>query len=277
MTVREKRKELTDIISTFSDNPAFEATELIIYATEIKRSAFLINQDMPLSEAEEKRLDLLLKRRLSGEPLQYILGVWEFYGREFAVGKGVLIPRADTEILVETALDYLYSKQNPTVFDFCAGSGAIGISIKAQKNDCDVVLVEKSLSAYKYLKKNILLNNVNCKAVRKDIFKFFPKMPCDLLVCNPPYIKSEIMKTLSPEVKKEPKTALDGGNDGLMFYRKISENAERYLKHGGKIMFEIGYDEADAVKDILQRNSFFNIECYKDFGNNDRVVCADYK
>lgn len=281
-TVLKTKEYIVSQLEYVTDSPSFEANEILIYATGIKRSKLLFKKDECLSFLQKLRVKKMVAQRRAGIPLQYIIGEWEFFGINFKVGKGVLIPRADTELSVETAVEYLSSlSQNPTVYDFCAGSGAIGISVSVNFPTAQVIMVEKSKKAFKYLRKNLEINSKNGKlnavAIREDIFKFNPKKKCDLLISNPPYIKSDVMKSLSKEVKREPKMALDGGKDGLDFYKGICERADKYLKTGGKLIFEIGYDEAADVLKIMEQNGFVNIEILKDLCGNDRVVTGDFQ
>ena len=212
----------------------------------------------------------MLERRLNNEPLQYILGEWEFFGLPFKVGHGVLIPRQDTETLVETALPLITLDSNK-VFDLCAGSGCIGITL-SKLGKADVTLFEKSDDACEYLKQNIALNDVTARLLQYDVLgKAFDKK-ADMIVSNPPYIRTEVVKTLEPEVKCEPVMALDGGEDGLVFYRHIANEWKTALNDGGYLIFEIGFDQGEEVCEILKNAGYKEVKCIKDLGNNDRVV-----
>lgn len=227
-----------------------------------------------LGDKRETAAKDLLKKRLSGEPLQYILGEWEFFGLPFKVGPGVLIPRPDTEIVVETALKLLRGQKNPKALDVCAGSGCIGVAL-AVHCGAEVTFIEKSPDAIRFLKENVALNEVNAKIVECDVLQspdFGTKEPIDLIVSNPPYIRSDVIESLSVEVKREPKMALDGGDDGLKFYREITKKAAVALKENGQLVFEIGFDQAKEVTEILRLNGFKDINTIKDYGGNDRVV-----
>ena len=217
-----------------------------------------------------ERIEKMLERRLKNEPLQYILGEWEFFGLLFKVGQGVLIPRQDTETLVETALPLITPDRN-RVFDLCAGSGCIGITL-SKLGKADVTLFEKSEDAFEYLEQNISLNGVNVQALQYDVLgKAFDKT-ADMIVSNPPYIRTEVVKTLEPEVKCEPMMALDGGEDGLIFYRHIANEWKSCLTEGGYLIFEIGFDQGQEVCEILKNAGYKEVKCIKDLGNNDRVV-----
>ncbi len=217
-----------------------------------------------------EKVDEMLNRRLKNEPLQYILGEWEFYGLPFKVGSGVLIPRQDTETLVEVALP-LIKPDRDKVFDLCAGSGCIGITL-AKLGKADVTLFEKSDEALKYLKQNIALNGVEVKALQYDVLGRPFEKTADIIVSNPPYIKTKVVKTLDPEVKCEPTMALDGGEDGLIFYRHIAKEWKTSLNDGGYLIFEIGFDQGDEVCEILKTAGYKEVKCIKDLGKNDRVV-----
>ncbi len=226
------------------------------YSFEAK---ILAKENSPLEKA---------KKRAEGYPLQYILGQWEFYGLPFKVKEGVLIPRADTEILVEQLLSY--AKKGQSVLDLCTGSGCIAIT--AAKYGLNAVGVELSETAFQIASENVMLNNVQVTLVNDSIFGYEKKAtPCDFIVSNPPYLTAEEMESLQKEVTFEPEMALFGGWDGLLFYRYISENYYPVLKNGGYILFEIGYKQADAVSKMLE-NKFKDIKVIKDYGGNDRVV-----
>ena len=215
---------------------------------------------------KEKR-EQAVKRRLSGEPLQYILGEWEFYGLPFLVGEGVLIPRPDTETLIDAVLPLI--NKDSAVLDLCSGSGAVAVTLKKLKG-ASVTALEKSPDAVKYLIKNARLNKTDIKIIEGDIFDFSPPQKYDLIVSNPPYIKTEDIKTLQIEVQKEPLMALDGGTDGLMFYRKIAQFVP-CLKKDGAMAVEIGYDMAKEVAGIFEKAGL-RCKILKDLPGNDRVV-----
>ncbi len=221
----------------------------------------------------------LVARRVEGYPLQYILGEWELMGLTFLVGEGVLIPRQDTETLVETAIDFLKGRKNPTVADLCSGSGCIAISIAHFCGDSTVWAVEASSAAYKYLNENIIVNSTkNVTAVHSDIFtvqtiEMLPQF--DLIVCNPPYLTRDELFSLQREVRHEPIVALDGGNDGLRYYRDISRYYFDKLLPGGRLMFEVGAQQADSVSEIMEKIGYENISTHLDLCGIKRVVAAD--
>lgn len=219
-----------------------------------------------------KKLADFLWRLKCGEPLQYIIGKWDFYESEFYVGDGVLIPRPETEELVELAVNAARKIKNPIIIDLCSGSGCIGISIAKAVSNSVVYCIEKSEKAYEYLCRNsIQAANVNC--ILADINDNLDLPKADIIVSNPPYIMTSDMEYLQSEVKKEPSMALDGGKDGLDFYRIINNKWCDRLKNDGKLLLEIGDDQGKSINLVL--SNFKNIKVIKDMSGNDRIVVAD--
>ena len=204
----------------------FEAKQIIMHITGFTPSQILTDYNRQLTEFQKNNLTAIIHQREVRYPLQYIFGNWEFYGRPFKVGVGVLIPRADTETVVEAALEELETRENPKVLDLCAGSGCIGITLAAEVPSSEVTMVEKYDEAIRYAFHNIELNKVNAKAVKGDVFEapHLPNDSIDLIVSNPPYIPQQEMKYCSPEVKFEPQTALLAKDEGLEFYKAIINN-----------------------------------------------------
>ena len=226
-----------------------------------------------LEHAEE-----LLKRRLRHEPLQYILGEWEFYGITLKVGDGVLIPRQDTETVAETAINLLSDTQNPTVFDLCAGSGCLGLAIEKHAG-AKVNFFEKSEKALRFLEENLKLTNSCGQIFKTDVLMPPPEEfygVADMIFSNPPYIRSCVMPTLEKEVRLEPQMALDGGEDGLMFYRTIAKLWKPALKKGGYLVFEIGFDQQAQVEHILKSEGFEDIKAIRDLCGNFRVIIGKF-
>lgn len=223
---------------------------------------------------DRQKAEEMLSRRLSGEPLQYILGEWEFYGITLKVGDGVLIPRQDTETVVETAVGLLKGTEAPTVFDLCAGSGCIGIAMQKQTG-AKVKFFEKSREALGYLKLNVSSTKTDGEILETDVLNGPPVEligTADMVISNPPYIRSDVVPTLGKEVGYEPKMALDGGKDGLVFYREIAKNWKKALKKGGCLVFETGFDQRQAVMEILKTEGYAGVTSKKDLCGNDRVV-----
>lgn len=254
-------------------DPAFNSMCLIEKVFNVNK-AQLMAENITADDKKGAEFLTLLGRRLSGEPLQYILGEWEFYGYIFKVGKGVLIPRDDTEVLLRLSLDFLKDKQNARVLDLCSGSGALAIAI-AKETDAEVYALEKSAEALPYLCENININKANIEVVAGDVFycaEEFMDKSFDLIISNPPYIITDEIDTLQKEISFEPKTALDGGADGLKFYRGIIKDYTSKLKSGGMIAFEIGEGQFEAVKTLMENAGVKNIDFKLDLGGIQRVV-----
>ena len=226
------------------------------------------------SSDEMSKIMSAVEKRLKHIPLGYIFKKSYFYGREFKVDENVLIPRLDTEILIEKICDDIKSKkENVSVLDIGTGSGAIAITIQ-KETGANVVAVDVSDGALEIAKHNANKLEADVEFVKSNLFENV-KGQFDFIVSNPPYIESSVIETLDDEVKlNEPILALDGGEDGLDFYRKIVEQSPKYLNKGGKLYFEIGYNQADALKQLM-KDKFKNVCVYKDYGNNDRVVVGE--
>ncbi len=251
----------------------FDGLQLFAHHTGMEISHLLTHPEKEISPEQETALWESVEKRCEGEPLQYILGSWEFYGLPFLVGQGVLIPRADTEVLVDEALRLLEGTENPQVVDLCAGSGCIGITLAKQREDAQVTLVELSSQAAEYCQKNLEQNGAkNASLLIRDILEG-PKEFCelDMIVSNPPYISAEDMKTLSREVQAEPQMALYGGEDGLHFYRFMISHWTPALKKEGAMVLEVGIGEADAVEALLSEQ-FEQVYIVPDLNNIPRVL-----
>lgn len=251
----------------------FESKQIIKHVTGYTNAQILTKYTQPLTDFQQNNLTAIIKQRLIRYPLQYILRRWNFFGREFFVGPGVLIPRSDTETLIDVCIETVKVKQNPRVLDLCAGTGCIGITIKGECETADVTLVEKFDEALEYTIKNAAHNNILVKIVKGDVLNTEGADGLyDLIVSNPPYINDSDMKTLQPEVAFEPATALAGGSDGLEFYRHIAKEYKNHLAGGGVMAFEVGINQADAVAYIMKENGFINVQTRKDYNEIDRVV-----
>ena len=232
-----------------------------------------------VSECHEKTIRELAEKRSHGQPLQYLLGEWEFYGYNFKVGEGVLIPRPDTETLIEQVLGICrtHKLNAPKIIDLCSGSGCIAVTLKKEMPSADVYAVEISDKALGYLRENIRLNNADITVIHGDVLD---KRLCeeltdfDIIVSNPPYLTQEDMDTLQTEVTHEPALALFGGSDGLDFYRSITKIWRSSLKTGGWLCYEYGFGQHDDVKKILIENKFENITLCRDLGNIFRTAAA---
>lgn len=258
------------------ENPSFDADMLMMKALgDISRIDLFMYMAEPIEDDEEEEFYEMIKRRGEHIPLQYILGKCEFYGLEFDVDERVLIPRADTETLVEAVLEKAKDGGLHHVLDIGTGSGAIAVSLV--KNGVDrAVGFDKSADALEVAKKNADKNGVGdrIKFMQGDILEDEVSFGVfDAVVSNPPYIRTDVIPTLMEEVKDhEPMNALDGGEDGLIFYREITKKAAESLKEGGWLFYEIGYDQGEEVSGILTENGFECVEVRKDLAGNDRVV-----
>lgn len=257
----------------------FEAKQIIKHITGLSNTEILSRYNTKLTEFQANNLTAILKQRAIRYPLQYIFCNWSFYGRNFAVGPGVLIPRADTEILVEAALKAVKDKKSIKIMDLCTGSGCIGITLGLEKPDSEVVLLEKYSEAMRYAYKNIIDNGAeNVMLFEGDVLKGDRSdEQYDLIVSNPPYITDSDMEALQPEVKFEPDTALRGGADGLTFYKAIIDNYTKALKTGGILAFEVGIGEADKVAQLMKAKGYSDIQKVKDLNQIDRVVFGTVK
>lgn len=228
-------------------------------------------------EGELCRYEEMLRIRAARVPLQHILGSQDFMGLTFLVSGDVLIPRQDTETLVETVLSE-NRERNISILDMCTGSGCIAVSLAALGGYSQVEAADISGPALRVAKENAkrLLTGQAVRFRQSDLFSVFGEGDrFDLIVSNPPYIPSSVIGELEPEVRDfEPRKALDGMEDGLFFYRRLAEESTDYLKPGGKVYFEIGYDQGQAVCDLLARNGFIEIRVIKDLAGKDRIVCG---
>ena len=270
MKIKNLTEKAIEELKCFTDYKA-EAEWLVALSLNIRRSE--VYKEAQVTKEQEKIFIKALKRRRKGEPLAYIFKSSNFYGYDFYVNKNVLIPRPETEELVNFALKSI--NENMKVLDIGTGSGAIAITI-AKESGVEVTAIDISKKALKVAKKNAKNNKVNVKFICSDIFSKLKETKFDIIISNPPYITSEAYNNLEKTVKGfEPKLALVGGNDGLKFYKEIIENAHNYLLDDGKIFFEIGFDQAEAVKNLLIQNGYKNVEIKKDLYKNDRIVYAE--
>lgn len=265
------KKKLED--AGIKDN-VFEAKQIIKHITGLNAAQILTEYTRVLTEFEETNYIAILKQREIRYPLQYIFGKWDFYGRSFYVGPGVLVPRPDTETVVEVGLEYLKEKDKPTVLDLCAGSGCIGITIAKEIPESSVIMAEKYDEALRYAVKNAEYNEApNAVALKGDIFEgTFSEGSFDLIISNPPYIPEEEKRLMSPETKFEPETALMAEDKGLEFYKAITKNYYNSIKEGGMLCFEIGFSQGDAVSQILKDAGFKDVKVSKDLGGICRAV-----
>lgn len=277
MTISELEKLGSQKLRTSGkENSDFDARCLLEFVLNLNPTQYLLNRSEEVDSVCAEKFLSLVERRSNGEPLQYILGKWEFMGLPFYVGEGVLIPRPETEMLVEFALDFLKDKKNPVVFDLCSGSGCIAISVAKHLPNAKIYAVEKSDLAFPYLKKNIWLNCVfNVSAVHGDIFDstLLSDIKPDLILSNPPYIRSPEIASLQSEVRNEPSMALDGGEDGLIFYREIANGWLDRLGTGGAIAVECAEDQTEDIIRMFSKKTKY-AEAFNDLSGLPRTVTA---
>ena len=274
------------------ENAAMDADALLEKA--LGAPVWQCRADAVLSEAQARLLEEMTCRRERREPLQYILGRWGFYALELAVGEGVLCPRADTETIVEAVLarapgiaEEKKAAGRPAplrLLDLCAGTGAIGLALLSRLPDAQLVLVEKSEAAFRYLTENVRriagetrLAEGGVQPQQGDLFTVWHTLPAggfDIITCNPPYLTAQEMRELQPEVAREPTLALDGGTDGLDFYRALAEHYQRCLAPGGLLALEIGWRQRKAVCGLLADAGWADIAAVPDLAGNDRCVLA---
>lgn len=252
----------------------FEAKQIIKHITGFSNSEILMNYTNSLTEFQSNNLTAIIKQRELRYPLQYIFGEWAFYGRDYYVGPGVLVPRADTEILAEECIKVLKDKEKPEALDLCAGSGCIGITIAKEVPSSFVIMLEKFSEAARYAERNRERHEAcNTKLVTGDVLRGdLSNKSFDLIVSNPPYINEEEMNIISPETRYEPETALLSPGDGLDFYRAIIENYKNSIKKDGMLAFEVGIGKAQAVKKLLDGAGFKKTDIKKDLNGVDRAV-----
>lgn len=259
-----------------------DARLLLEYICHTDRNTLLVHGDSVRSPMEEEFYKITIEKRKQHIPLQHITGEQEFMGLVFRVNEHTLIPRQDTEILVEEAMRYLGDGMR--ILDVCTGSGCILLSLLKYSNECEGIGIDISENALLMAKENAKRLCLEAAFLCGDLFEplegfVFDKTRdglFDIIISNPPYIPSSVIQELMPEVRDhEPLLALDGMEDGLYFYRKIIEKAPNYMRRGSLLFFEIGWDQADAVSSVLREKGFGNIEVIKDYAGLDRVVKAE--
>lgn len=268
--------KLSDVLSLLKENKTAEMQILIEETLGISKTYMLTHPEAEIDKAKWDELIEKMAQLKEGRPLQYILGFWEFLGRKFLVGEGVLIPREDTGAVAELAQDFLNQRDEAVFADLGSGSGCIAVTLSLSSG-AKGYSVERSQEAFYYLEKNLKQAENKVEAVLGDMFskEVLEKLPqLDLVVSNPPYITGEEMQELSENVKREPREALFGGEDGLDYYRKITEIYKNKLKEGGMLCFEVGFEQADAVLEILKKEGFHSPKEKKDFNGIRRAVSA---
>lgn len=263
-----------------------KANMLLQYILKMNKIELLINKDLEVSKKNIEKFNIYITEVSKGMPVQYLTNKQEFMKLNFYVDKNVLIPQPDTEILVEEALikvQEIENQQKEThsksesikILDLCTGTGAIGISLYKYGKNVEIYASDISKKAIEIARRNAIANNANIEFILSDMFEQISMCDLDIIVSNPPYIKTDVIKKLSKEVQNEPHIALDGGNDGLNFYKIICSEAYKYVKNGGYIMVEIGYDQKDEVIELFNKiRHYKEIQSIQDLAGNNRVVKA---
>ena len=261
---KQRLKEIEQVLS--------QIDRIIMKHLQLSKPQLIIQSQRELTKEEIEKIEVDIKKLEKHIPIQYILQEQEFMKIPFLVDEHVLIPQPDTEILVEKIIE-TYKNKPVEILDLCTGSGAIAVSLAKYLPDASIAATDISKEALEIAKKNAEIQKVKVKFYEADIWNGVPDKKWDAIVSNPPYIETDIIKSLAPEVQKEPHIALDGGKDGLQFYRKIIQKAPFYLKENGKVFLEIGYNQKEAVEQIAKdTKSYKNIQHQKDLAGNDRVV-----
>lgn len=261
------------------ENANLQAKLLLSSILNKPKEYLIINQEKEIQSKEEENYKKGIQKIKEGYPIQYIIKNQEFMKLNFYVDENVLIPQPDTEILVEEVINITKKNQNVRILDMCTGSGAVAIALAKYIKNSKIYAIDISKNAIQIAKKNAKQNNVYEKItfLESNMFEKIPNIKFDIIVSNPPYIERDIIENLSTQVKYEPLIALDGGIDGLDFYKIISDNAYKILNKNGNLCLEIGYNQKQSVTEILSKtNKYKEIYCKKDLGNNDRVIIAKY-
>ena len=279
MTIKELIIRYSKELELISSTPRLDVEILLQKVLDVDRLYILLNLEKTLSGDEEILFNKFINERLNNRPIAYIVENREFMGLDFYVKEGVLIPRPDTEILVEEVIELGKNKGPINILDIGTGSGAITISLAKYLDNAKVTSVDISDIALEIAKRNAISNDVDNKInfIKSDLFTNIDKnMKFDIIVSNPPYIKRDVIETLDKQVKDfEPYNALEGGIDGLDFYRTITSQAKDYLKKGGILAYEVGHDQSEDVSKLMEKDGYTNIYTRKDLQQIDRVVIGN--
>ena len=272
-----EKKGILALEAALVPNAHFDSQELLLYVTGFSKSDYLLHKMDEMPDNVCQKYEEAIEQRCRRIPLQHIIGVQDFMGLSFEVNEDVLCPRLDTESVVEQALNLAKNIENPKILDLCTGSGCIAISmyhfLKKPNNQVSVTAVDASEKALDMAKKNALKHRAYIQFYLGDLFEPLDEDTFDMIISNPPYIPSRVVDGLMPEVKDhEPRMALDGDEDGLKFYRRISKEAKSFLKDGGILIFEIGFNQGKDVGDIMKNNGFYDVTIQKDLAGNDRIA-----
>ena len=274
MTIKQAiTKGMIMLKSNNVESPKLKARLLLQYVLDKPRQHIIVYDNKEIDKQQQWQYFVNIEKLTKGIPLQHITHRQEFMKMDFFVDENVLIPRPDTEILVEEVIKIAQKYNSPRILDLCTGSGAIAISLKKFVPNADITAVDISEKALEIAQKNAEKLEAKINFVKSNLFDKLDNKKFDIIVSNPPYIRKDEIKKLSEEVQKEPKIALDGGEDGLDFYRIIAEQAINYLKTGSFLCFEIGYNQKnDVIKIIEDEQNYKNTYCKKDLYGNDRII-----
>lgn len=255
------------------EDAKLKAKILLAFLMNTSKEYLILNKEQILNNNIIKKYQQGIYKIKYGMPLQYITHTQEFMGLSFYVDKNVLIPRFDTESLVIEILELIKNQENLNILDMCTGSGAIAISLDKKIKGCHIYAADISVKALNVAKINNQLNATNVEFIKSNMFKNISRKDFDIIVSNPPYIETTNIQYLNQDVQQEPKIALDGGEDGLKFYRILAKQAYQYLKPNGLLVMEIGYNQKQSVTKILKSTEKYQeINCKKDFDGNDRII-----
>ena len=274
MTIKQAiTKGMIMLKSNNVESPKLKARLLLQYVLDKPRQYIIVYDNKEIDKQQQWQYFVNIEKLTKGIPLQHITHRQEFMKMDFFVDENVLIPRPDTEILVEEVIKIAQKYNSPRILDLCTGSGAIAISLKKFVPNADITAVDISEKALEIAQKNAKKLETKINFLKSDLFDKLDNKKFDIIVSNPPYIRKDEIKKLSEEVQKEPKIALDGGEDGLDFYRIIAEQAINYLKTVSFLCFEIGYNQKnDVIKIIEDEQNYKNTYCKKDLYGNDRII-----
>lgn len=274
MTIKQAiTKGMIMLKSNNVESPKLKARLLLQYVLDKPRQYIIVYDNKEIDKQQQWQYFVNIEKLTKGVPLQHITHRQEFMKMDFFVDENVLIPRPDTEILVEEVIKIAQKYNSPRILDLCTGSGAIAISLKKFVPNADITAVDISEKALEIAQKNAKKLETKINFLKSNLFDKLDNKKFDIIVSNPPYIRKDEIKKLSEEVQKEPKIALDGGEDGLDFYRIITEQAINYLKTGSLLCFEIGYNQKnDVIKIIEDDQNYKNTYCKKDLYGNDRII-----
>lgn len=282
MKIKEALEKANQIlIQNNIDEVFLKSRILLAHILNVEKEYLIIHDDEVLLSLQENEFFEKVNKLCSGVPIQYLTNSQEFMGVNFYVDKNVLIPQPDTEILVENVISIIKNLQKScqkeiTVLDLCTGSGIIGVCLKKYLQNVNVLSSDISSNALEIAKKNANLQNVKIDFIKSDLFENIDEK-FDVIVSNPPYIKTDKINELSKEVKNEPRLALDGGQDGLDFYRRIIKESTNFFRKTGYLALEIGYDQKEAVENLFKNFKYKEIKIFKDLSDIERVIIGKYE